>query len=157
LRFVRHLRAFDLGKNEMTRQTLQIRGIEIEIALEDGALRVVTAPREVPRNLDRETLQAIEGALSKYKPVFRGVSNFRRHVWERMMKIPRGKTMTYSELAAAVGKPKAARAVGSAVGANPLLLVVPCHRIVGKNGLGGFQLGLAWKKKLLELETEKSA
>lgn len=141
----------------MTTSTLRICGIEIGLTLENGALRKVTLPRKNPQDLDRGTLQAIETALAKYKPAPEHATDFRRRVWERMRKIPRGKTMTYSALATAVGKPKAARAVGSAVGANPLLLTIPCHRVVGKNGLGGYRLGLAWKKKLLELEAAKAA
>lgn len=141
----------------MNPQILRIRGTEIEITLDGSALREVRLPRKIPENFDRGTLQAIESALSKYKPAFGRVSGFRRRVWKRMMKIPCGKTMTYGELAAAAGNPKAARAAGSAVGATRLLLVVPCHRVVGKNGLGGFRCGLAWKKKLLEIETGKSA
>jgi O-6-methylguanine DNA methyltransferase len=69
-----------------------------------------------------------------------------------MRKIQPGKTMSYSELAAAIGHPKSARAVGGAVGRNRLLLLLPCHRVVGKNGLGGFRVGLDWKRKLLALE-----
>jgi O-6-methylguanine DNA methyltransferase len=59
---------------------------------------------------------------------------------------------TYGEIAAALGKPGAARAVGNACGANPLPLYIPCHRVVAGNGLGGFTSGLAWKRALLKAE-----
>lgn len=79
-------------------------------------------------------------------------TEFHRAVWNELKKIPRGQTRTYSAIAAAIGKPKAVRAVGSACGANPLPVFIPCHRVVAKNGLGGFGCGLPWKKLLLEME-----
>ena len=79
-------------------------------------------------------------------------TEFQQAVWKEMQKIPKGETKTYSEIAEAIGKPKAVRAVGSACGANPIPLWIPCHRVVAKNGLGGFGSGLPWKKLLLTLE-----
>ncbi len=67
--------------------------------------------------------------------------------------IPYGDTMSYAEIAGSVGNPRAARAVGQAVGANPLPIVIPCHRVLAANGcLGGFGGGLPWKRFLLQLE-----
>lgn len=81
---------------------------------------------------------------------------FQRRVWEELRRIPRGKTRTYREIAAAIGAPAAARAVGSACGANPVALAVPCHRAVrADGGLGGYAWGLGRKKKLLALEKKK--
>jgi len=78
---------------------------------------------------------------------------FQRSVWRALMKVPFGRTSTYGALAAAIGRPTAARAVGAAVGANPLAVVVPCHRIIGADGtLTGYAGGLARKAKLLALE-----
>jgi O-6-methylguanine DNA methyltransferase len=78
---------------------------------------------------------------------------FQQKVWRAVMKIPRGKTTTYKELARRVGKPRAVRAVANAVGANKLLVTIPCHRVVRSDGtLGGYAGGLAAKKKLLALE-----
>jgi len=79
-------------------------------------------------------------------------TEFQKAVWGEMQKIPRGQTRTYGKIAAAIGRPKAVRAVGSACGANPILLFIPCHRVVAQNGLGGFGSGLPWKKLLLEME-----
>ncbi len=79
---------------------------------------------------------------------------FHRVVWERMLTIPAGSALTYSELAAEIGNPRAVRAVGQACATNRLLLIVPCHRVLATNGLGGFRLGLPWKQRLLELESE---
>jgi O-6-methylguanine DNA methyltransferase len=79
-------------------------------------------------------------------------TGFQQAVWKELKKIPRGQTRTYGEIAAAIGCPNAARAVGSACGANPLPVFIPCHRVVAKNGLGGFGSGLPWKKLLLKEE-----
>ena len=78
---------------------------------------------------------------------------FQRKVWDELRRIPRGETRTYTEIARAIGAPGAVRAVGSACGANPVALVVPCHRAVRTDGgLGGYAWGLPRKKKLLALE-----
>ena len=70
-------------------------------------------------------------------------TEFQRNVWGVLRKISCGKTKSYSEVAAAVGKPKGARATGSACGANPIPLLIPCHRVLGSGGkLGGFSSGL---------------
>lgn len=79
---------------------------------------------------------------------------FQQQVWRELMRIPIGATATYGELARRIGKPNASRAVGSACGANPIPLFIPCHRVVGaQGGLGGFSSGLAWKRLLLALES----
>lgn len=80
-------------------------------------------------------------------------TRFQLAVWEALRAIPYGETRTYGEIAGAVGRPKAARAVGMANHDNPLLIFTPCHRVVGKNGaLTGFACGLEVKRRLLELE-----
>jgi O-6-methylguanine DNA methyltransferase len=82
-----------------------------------------------------------------------GQPRFRRRVWEVLQTIPYGRVRSYGWVARKIGKPKAARAVGGACGANPAPLLVPCHRVVAGNGsLGGFSGGLSVKKQLLELE-----
>lgn len=78
---------------------------------------------------------------------------FRIKVWESLLKIPYGKTASYSEIAREIGHEKAMRAVGGAVAHNPLLIIVPCHRVVGADGkLGGFSAGIENKIKLLKHE-----
>lgn len=80
---------------------------------------------------------------------------FQLDVWQALQTVPYGNTTTYSEIAAAVARPRAIRAVGTAIGKNRLLLVIPCHRIVGKNGdLIGYWGGLNMKRRLLALEQE---
>ena len=78
---------------------------------------------------------------------------FQRSVWRQLQEIPYGETISYGELARRVGNPKASRAVGSANGANPIPIVIPCHRVINKNGrLGGYGGGLWRKQFLLKLE-----
>lgn len=78
---------------------------------------------------------------------------FERSVWEELKRIPFGETRSYGEIAQAIGRPGSARAVGRANGANPIPIVVPCHRVIGANGsLTGFGGGLEAKSRLLEIE-----
>lgn len=77
---------------------------------------------------------------------------FQRAVWAAIARIPYGQVMTYAGVAAAVGRPGAARAVGAACGANPVAVVVPCHRVVAADGLGGYGGWLELKRRLLALE-----
>ncbi len=78
---------------------------------------------------------------------------FQQKVWQGILTIPAGKTLSYGELSARIKKPKAARAVGSACGKNPIPLIVPCHRIIAGNGsIGGFSSDSAIKVKLLKAE-----
>lgn len=82
---------------------------------------------------------------------------FQLAVWSALLAIPKGETLSYAQLAAKVGKPKAVRAIGSACGANPIPFLVPCHRILRSDGsLGGFAFGLAMKQALLEKEKEEN-
>lgn len=78
---------------------------------------------------------------------------FRRQVWAELLKIPYGETRSYQEIANAMGHPKACRAVGSANGANPVPIIVPCHRVIeSSGGLGGYGQGIEVKKRLLQFE-----
>ena len=80
-------------------------------------------------------------------------TDFQKRVWRQVAAIPYGETRSYLQIAAAIGSPRAVRAVGAANGANPVPIVVPCHRVIGANGkLVGYGGGLAMKKRLLELE-----
>ena len=79
-------------------------------------------------------------------------TDFQHAVWEQLRAIPYGETRTYGQIAAALGKPGAARAVGNACNKNNILIVIPCHRVCGKGNLGGFALDMRIKETLLELE-----
>jgi methylated-DNA-[protein]-cysteine S-methyltransferase len=80
-------------------------------------------------------------------------TDFQKRVWRELLAIPYGETRSYGQIAAAIGSPNAVRAVGAANGANPIPIVVPCHRVIGAGGkLVGYGGGLALKRRLLELE-----
>ena len=80
-------------------------------------------------------------------------TDFQRRVWKKLVGIPYGETRSYRQIAQAIGSPQAVRAVGAANGANPIPIVVPCHRVIGASGkLVGYGGGLPLKKRLLELE-----
>lgn len=96
--------------------------------------------KDIPENIQKE--------MKKYPP-------FYVKVWKECFKIPAGKTMTYAELAKKAGSPKAARAVGSAMKANPWAPIIPCHRVIASNGkMQGYSLkgGIKLKEKILEYE-----
>jgi methylated-DNA-[protein]-cysteine S-methyltransferase len=83
-------------------------------------------------------------------------TDFQKRVWTALRKIPYGETISYKELAEMIGSPKAVRAVGAANGANPIPIIIPCHRVIGNDGsLTGFGGGLSLKKQLLELESRQ--
>lgn len=89
----------------------------------------------------------------RFPPIDAKGTEFQKSVWREMRRIPLGRTKSYGEVAAAIGKPKAVRAVGSACGANPIPVLVPCHRVLAAHGkIGGFGGGLDWKRKLLARE-----
>ena len=82
-------------------------------------------------------------------------TEFQRQVWELLLSIPYGETRSYGQIASAMGRPKASRAVGQAVGTNPVAIIVPCHRVIGTSGgLVGYGGGLHRKQALLELEAK---
>lgn len=141
--------------------------IEVE-AGPDGVTRVRLAARSGPREVGsgsaleyaraarRQISAYLGGTLQEFAvPVVLDGTPFQRSVWAAMRQIPYGTAVTYGELAARLGKPRAARAVGAACAANPLPLLVPCHRVVGEHGdLRGFSAGLEIKRTLLALERE---
>jgi AraC family transcriptional regulator of adaptative response/methylated-DNA-[protein]-cysteine methyltransferase len=113
-----------------------------------------TFKEETLDDLKQQIVAFLQGdtGLAKVPLDIRGTV-FQRKVWEALCRIPRGETRTYSQIAQSIGVPAAVRAVGSACGANPVALVVPCHRAVRTDGgLGGYAWGVSRKKKLLELE-----
>ncbi len=88
--------------------------------------------------------------------VFSG-TKFQEKVWKELAKIPFGKTVNYSEIATKIKNPKSVRAVGSANAKNPLCIIVPCHRVIGKNGsLSGYIGGVKIKQRLLEIEASNN-
>jgi len=111
-----------------------------------------------PDTLARKALRQIEQYLKKDHQLKLRIhlnegTPFQRQVWQALQKIPYGETRSYKWVAQKIKKPKALRAVGQACGANPLPLVIPCHRVVASSGkIGGFSAPLRWKHRLLSLE-----
>ena len=112
------------------------------------------AQRQADRAV-RELREYFAGKRTRFTvPVQLEGTPFQEQAWATMRKIPYGHTMSYAEQATAMRAPRAVRAVGSANGANPVPIIVPCHRVVASNGgLGGYALGLAMKRWLLAHES----
>ena len=136
------------------------------VAEEAGAVCMVY-PVALLRSMEGEEEETplLREAARQLKEYFSGVrhafdlplrpsgTEFQKQVWLALCGIPYGETVTYGQIAAAVGRPRGTQAVGQAVGANPIPFLIPCHRVVGKNGkLTGFALGLELKEALLKLE-----
>jgi len=127
----------------------RVQAIHLGQRREDGG-RGTALDREVRRQLE----QYFAGRRREFDlPAAPALPRFTGTVLREVARIPFGETTSYGALAAAVGNPAAARAVGQAVGANPLPLLIPCHRVLAADrSLGGFSGGLHWKRFLLTLE-----
>jgi methylated-DNA-[protein]-cysteine S-methyltransferase len=115
------------------------------------------AKHPILRRAGKELLEYLAGKRTTFNVPFSFEgTEFQTEVWKQIARIPFGETITYSELAHRAGASEAIRAAGTATGRNPLSIIVPCHRIVGKNGgLGGYAGGLDRKKSLLKIEAGK--
>lgn len=103
-----------------------------------------------------EIVEYLEGRRHQFNlPVDLQGTAFQQEVWQALCEIPYGRTCSYSDIAERIGRPSSARAVGTAIGANPALICIPCHRVVGKHGaLTGYRGGIDMKASLLKLEQE---
>lgn len=132
---------------------------------ENGALVVITTHPYHPKEEIYQETPVIKEAFAQLSEYFSGKrktfnlplllkgTDFQKQVWQALLKIPFGETRSYKQIAEAIGNPKAVRAVGMANNKNPLLIVVPCHRVIGANGkLVGYAVGLDKKEYLLRLE-----
>lgn len=132
---------------------------------ENGALVVITTHPYHPKEEIYQETPVIKEAFRQLSEYFSGNrktfnlplllkgTDFQKQVWQALLKIPFGETRSYKQIAEAIGNPKAVRAVGMANNKNPLLIVVPCHRVIGANGkLVGYAVGLDKKEYLLRLE-----
>jgi len=112
-------------------------------------------PGRLPYNLQTQLKQYFAGKPVQFRvPLDLSTGTaFQRKVWRVLRQIPYGQTRSYAWVARRIGCPRAARAVGAACGANPVPILVPCHRVLRSNGaLGGFSAGVDWKVRLLALE-----
>lgn len=123
---------------------------------ETGSRRADAALTSVQRAWLRITTRAVRCALkgepiAEFPPLdVSSGTEFQQRVWEELCRIAPGQTRSYGEIARWVGRPAAARAVGQACGANPIPLLIPCHRVLAANRrIGGFSGGLNWKRRLL--------
>lgn len=155
-----------------THTTIQSPIGELILVAEDATLSGVYFPghwtRPDPATFGARSehrLEAVEEQLAEYfagertrfeLPTSARGDAFQRQVWDLIDRIPYGQTTTYGELASELGNPTLARKVGNAVGHNPLSVIVPCHRVVGKDGkLTGYAGGLERKRFLLDLEARR--
>jgi methylated-DNA-[protein]-cysteine S-methyltransferase len=117
----------------------------------------LNAGHPVLRRAGKEIHEYLGGERTTFSvPITSEGTDFQREIWRQIALIPFGQTITYTELARRANTPKAVRAAGAATGKNPLSIVVPCHRIIGKNGsMTGFAGGLDRKKSLLRIEAVK--
>lgn len=145
---------------------------ELVLVGEDGslvALHLPTSSTPDPASIgdeDLALLPEVVGQLTEYfvghrttfdLPVSPGGTDFQRRVWARLQAIPYGRTCSYGEIALDVGGPRTTRAVGLANGANPVAIIIPCHRVIGADGsLVGYAGGLPAKRMLLDLESGAS-
>lgn len=141
-------------------------GLQLRLAASPSGLRSIDfdltlAPEGNPfpehpllREAARQLSAYFAGELRVFSlPLDPEGTDFQKRVWRRLESIPYGETRSYTWVAAAIGAPRAVRAVGAANGANPLPIVVPCHRVIGASGkLVGYGGGLPLKKRLLDLE-----
>ena len=147
-------------------ETLFVDGLKLRLVAGESGIRAIefhpSGPAPGSPNDSNPMLRALATQLQNYfagdlrkfdLPLdFQG-TDFQKRVWRELETIPYGETRSYAQIAARIGAPTAVRAVGAANGANPIPIVVPCHRVIGSGGrLTGYGGGLPLKKRLLELE-----
>ncbi len=117
---------------------------------------IVQEDMHILKVYEEALINYLEGSRDNFSlPMDLYGTEFQQKVWQAVQKIPYGQTVSYSDIAEIIQKPNALRAVGTAIGANPVPIIIPCHRVIAKNGkLGGYSGGLEMKKKLLLLEKE---
>ena len=115
---------------------------------------VLVNENEITRQASRELEEYFVHIRTEFSvPLDLPGTAFQRQVWEALRRIPYGQTRSYSQVAQAIGRPTAVRAAAQAIGRNPCLVLIPCHRVLGKDGsLTGFSAGLPLKESLLRLE-----
>jgi len=124
------------------------------LPLATSATQVEIAAHPLLNEAGRQLLAYLDGTLHQFDlPLSIHGTNFQQRVWEQLCTIPYGQTRTYGEVAEQVGGRNKSRAVGGAAHANPLAIIIPCHRMIGTSGkMTGYGGGLAMKQALLELE-----
>ena len=140
----------------------------LEIIANDNALVAIKQAQAVPakaKNNSSTSNKVINQTITELKDYFSGKTKqfsvpisfkgteFQNKIWNTLLTIPYGQTTSYAEIAKKIGNPKAVRAVGSAIGRNPIPVIIPCHRVITSDGkMGGFAWGIDVKKELLKVE-----
>lgn len=140
-----------IGTLQVTMQRGEVSSISI---LHENSRRTTTTLAPFQEKIKTEIEEYFAGQRKEFTfPLKMNGSSFQLRVWEALRRIPYGSVATYGDIAKCIGSPKASRAVGMACNRNPILLAVPCHRVVGVGGkLTGFAVGIERKKYLLRLE-----
>jgi AraC family transcriptional regulator of adaptative response/methylated-DNA-[protein]-cysteine methyltransferase len=127
---------------------------EIKRLIKRTKFSIIPGKTSLAEQIEAELKDYFSGKIQEFKtPLFLLGSPFQKRVWEELKKIPKGETRSYAEIATAIGKPSAFRAVALANGANPFAIVIPCHRVINSNGnLGGYGGGIKRKEWLLQHE-----
>ena len=131
-------------------------GLEAILWENDDSHRVHNQNHPILSESERQLHAYFAGKLKKFTiPLDLKATQFRLLVWSKLLGIPFGETCSYGEIAGRIGKPTASRAVGGAIGANNIPIIIPCHRVIGSKGnLTGFAGGIENKKYLLQLENK---
>lgn len=148
-----------------TRCTVRLAGLQLRLEADETGLTRISFLRRGAERADRKPHDPIlgravlaleawaEGRRVRPPPLVLGrMPPFLRRVLEECRRIPRGRTVSYGELARRCGRPRAARAVGQAMARNPLPILIPCHRVVAAIGVGGFSPGLDLKRRIWRIE-----
>jgi O-6-methylguanine DNA methyltransferase len=162
-RFIAHYSEKGLAELDFPSHDCRRRGNESHISpgaaasVRDSSRRLLPISAKISRwyrTTETALKKILAGSAPKsFPPLDLAGTEFQKSVWNALRKITSGKTKSYGEIAQAIGRPKAVRAVGGACGANPIPVLVPCHRVLAANRkLGGFSGGLDWKRNLLARE-----
>jgi methylated-DNA-[protein]-cysteine S-methyltransferase len=143
-----------VGKLRLVASNKGLTAIDVKATYSKLATKPDGRAQEILAETRKQLTQYFAGDRKKFDLPFDLTGTpFQVKAWKTLTRIPYGKTISYSEQAKAMRKAKAFRAVGSANGKNPILIIIPCHRVIASNGgLGGYSLGLKMKRQLMKLE-----
>lgn len=154
---------YDTTQSPLGTLTIATDGTHITALHIEGDRYFTAVPKDWKRDSSQPALQKAKAQLDEYfagtretfdLPLHAEGTEFQKAVWHALQSIAPGQTTTYGQLADKIGKPTAVRAVGTAIGRNPICIVVPCHRVLAGDGsLGGYVAGVERKQALLDLET----
>lgn len=145
-----------IGLLDIRGENDKITGLSLQVKESDAAFsQKFTQHSELLYEAYRQLDEYFSGKRTEFAlPLYYTGTVFQKQVWKELQSIPYGETRSYQDIAAAIGNPKAVRAIGQANHRNPIMIIVPCHRVIHKNGdISGFACGVEAKKYLLDLES----